>query len=274
MADLRRQLRAIDIPGDSAGEERSWRLIDAAFDELRPSGSDGGPSRHRLRWLGATLLAVIAGTAFALTPAGAEVREWVSDAVDVGEPDAKPALTKLPAPGSLLVQTNAGTAIVRDDGSSRALGEFDDVGWSPHGLYVAAARGNSLEAITASGDVRWELDAEKPINDPVWSPNEGFRVAYRSGNELRVVWGDGTNDAKVGPSNDLVPAWQPRTGDRNILAYADSIGRIRVVDVDSGQVISRGGSPGTPLNLDWTRDGSQLLVVYRSSALVFDEKAQ
>ncbi len=38
------------------------------------------------------------------------------------------------------------------------------------------------------------------VSDPVWSPNEGFRVAYRSGDELRVVWGDGVNDRAIGPA--------------------------------------------------------------------------
>ena len=218
---------------------------------------------------------MIAGTAFALTPAGAQVREWVSNAVDdVGEPDAKPALTHLPAPGSLLIQNEAGTSIVRDDGSTRALGEFDDVGWSPHGLYVAASNGRSLQALTASGEIRWEVTGKNRISDPAWSPNEGFRVAYRSGEELRVVWGDGTNDVKVGASKDVVPAWQPRTGNRNILAYADRIGRVRIVDVDSGRVLARGGSPGAPISLDWTKDGSQLLVVYRANAQVLDARAQ
>lgn len=272
MPDLRAELNDLEIPGSRASETRAWRLLETAFDErVEPV------NRPHLRpgWLAAAALSLIAAMAIALTPAGAEVREWIRDTIgDVGAPNAKPTLTRLPAPGSLLVSAGTAVSIVHENGSRHRLGEFDDVGWSPHGLYVAAARGSRLQALTASGELRWELAGDERISDPSWSPNEGFRVAYRSGDELRVVWGDGTNASKVGASKDLVPAWQPRTGNRNVLAYADRIGRIRIVDVDSGRLLARGGSPGVPLSLDWTRDGSQLLVVYRANAQVLDARAR
>ena len=239
-------------------------MIEAAFDErLRgrrraAAGGRGGSSRRCCR---SSVPRVIA-----LTPAGAEVREWISDTIDdVGEPDAKPALTRLPAPGSLLVSAGAGTSIV-----SRGRVARDRSGLRRRRLVAArplrrGRRGPEAQARSPrSGEVRWEITGA-PVSDPVWSPNEGFRVAYRSGDELRVVWGDGTNDARVGASAAVAPAWQPRTGKRNVLAYADRVGRVRIVDADTGELLGAAGSPAAPVDLDWTRDGSQLLVLHRDS---------
>ena len=243
MPDLGRELRRIEIPGAAASEGRAWRLLDAAYEER---GTERAPMpgwpRRRLRWLGASMLALIVGAAVAWTPAGAAVREWIGDAIDdVGEPDARPVLTHLPAQGSLLVQSNAGIAVIHEDGSRRILGDFDEAGWSPHGLYVAAADGRQLKAISADGELRWSVTRGR-ISDPVWSPNEGYRVAYRSGDQLRVIWGDGTNDAAIGGAAGVAAAWQPRTGSRNVLAYADRNGRVKIVNTDGGQVLARAGS--------------------------------
>ena len=274
MADLRQQLQAIDIPGDSAGEERSWRLIDAAFDELRPSGTDRISGRHRLRWLGASALALIAGTAFALTPAGAEVREWLSNAVDdVGEPDAKPSSDPSSGPRLPARSDNRRDTIVRDDGSTRTLGEFDDVGWSPHGLYVAAVE---RQEFAGSSPPPGRFVGRSPVRTGSATP-PGPRMRA-SGSPTGAAKSCGRlgrrNQRREGrASKDVVPAWQPRTGHRNILAYADRIGRVRIVDVDSGRVLARGWLAGGPDSLDWTRDGSQLLLVYRANAQVLDAKA-
>jgi hypothetical protein len=271
VADLRAEMAQLEVPDAAASEERAWRLLDSAFDERT-----GTEKAHGFPRLPAAAIAVVAMLLLALTPAGAEVRDWIREAIgDVGEPDARPALTHLPAPGALLVTTGSSVSVVREDGSHRRLGRFDDVAWSPHGLYVATAAGRTLSARASSGGPRWEIKGSRSISDPAWSPNEGFRVAYRDGDELRVAWGDGTNDAAIGPSRDVTPAWQPRTGSRNVLAYADRrFGRIRIVDVDSGQIIARGQSPGTPIDLDWSRDGSQLLVTYRAGAVALDTRAR
>jgi len=127
MPDLGRELRRIEIPGAAVSEDRAWRLLDAAYAER---GTERAPMsgwpRRRLRWLAASMLTLIVGAAVAWTPAGAAVREWIGDAIDdVGEPDARPVLTHLPAPGSLLVRSNAGIAVVHEDGSRRILGDFD-----------------------------------------------------------------------------------------------------------------------------------------------------
>ncbi len=66
----------------------------------RPRPGRPDPRSRRL------ILAVAAGAvalAIGLSPAGAKVGDLVSDVVGIGEPDAKPALRSLPAPGELLV---------------------------------------------------------------------------------------------------------------------------------------------------------------------------
>lgn len=268
MPDLRTELERIRIPEAEASERQARLLIEAAFDER----SEGTLERRRRPgWIAAALLSLIGATVIALTPAGAEVREWIKDTVaDVGEPNAKPALTRLPAPGSLLVSAGRNTWIVSEAGERSRLGGFDDVGWSPHGLYVATAEGRSLSARTAAGEVRWEIGADAAVSDPVWSPNEGFRVAYRSGEELRVVWGDGVNDRAIGPAAAVTPAWKPRAGKRNVLAYVDPAGGVRIVDSDTGKLLGAAQTPRMPVDLDWTRDGSQLLVLYGDSIRILD----
>jgi hypothetical protein len=268
MPDLRTELERIRIPDAEEHERQARLLIEAAFDER--SGGSGERRRHP-GWIAAAVLSLIGATVIALTPAGAEVRQWIKDTVaDVGEPNAKPALTRLPAPGSLLVSAGRSTWIVSEAGERSRLGRFDDVGWSPHGLYVATGEGRSLSARTAAGEVRWEIGADAAVSDPVWSPNEGFRVAYRSGDQLRVVWGDGVNDSAIGPSAAVTPAWKPRTGKRNVLAYADPVGRVRIVDADTGELLGESASPVMPIGLEWNRDGSQLLVLHRNSIRILD----
>ena len=271
MPDLGRELRRIEVPGAAASEGRAWRLLDAAYEER---GAERAPMpewpRRRLRWLAASMLTLIVGAAVAWTPAGAAVREWIGDAIDdVGEPDARPVLTHLPAPGSLLVQSTPG---------SRSSTRMDRGGSSvtstkPAGRLTASTSppptddSSRRSAPTASSAGR---SPGGRISDPVWSPNEGYRVAYRSGDQLRVIWGDGTNDAAIGGAAGVAAAWQPRTGSRNVLAYADRNGRVKIVDTDGGQVLARGGSFDVPVELDWTRDGSRLLVLYRDSMQVVD----
>ena len=268
MPDLRSELERIRVPEAEESERQARLLIEAAFDE-RSAGA--GDRRRRPGRIVAAMLSLIGASVIALTPAGAEVREWIKDTVtDVGEPNAKPALTRLPAPGSLLVSAGRGAWTVSGGGARDRLGTFDDVGWSPHGLYVATAEGRSLSARTAAGETRWEIEADAAVTDPVWSPNEGYRVAYRSGDELRVVWGDGVNDRAIGAAVAVAPAWKPRAGKRNVLAYADPTGHVRIVDADTGELLGAARSPAAPVDLDWTRDGSQLLVLLRDSIRVLD----
>jgi hypothetical protein len=264
---LREELEDIPVPEADAAERRAWELVAAAYED-RPAEVSPARRRHR-PVVAAAMLAALGAVALALTPAGAAVTDWIGETLDPGRDDAKPALTRLPAAGQLLVTSDAGAWIVRDDGSRRLLGDYDEATWSPHARYVAVAQGRELSAVDPRGQLRWSISRRR-ISDPRWSPNEGFRVAYLSGGELRVVWGDGTNDRALAPAAPVAPAWQPRTGARNLLAYVDPRGRVRLVDADSGRGIAAGPRVAAPVELHWSSDGSRLLLLSRSALRVLD----
>jgi hypothetical protein len=112
--------------------------------------------------------------------------------------------------GRRLLATGAGgTWTVSADGASRRLGSWPQASWSPHGLHIAVAGRDRLAAIDSHGVTRWAL-ARPAVSDPRWYPPTGFRIAYISGSQLRIVAGDGTGDhplaAYVAP---VPPAWRP-----------------------------------------------------------------
>src|SRR5688500_16584515 len=178
--DLGRALRDISAPGESDAEARSWEVVRAAYAErepLRAPAVAGG----------------LALVAIALSPAGAEVRDAIRDALGIGIEDASPTLRSLPAGGELLVESAQGPWIVREDGSKRLLGDWEEASWSPHGVYVAVAEGRELAAVDTSGEVRWTFPAPGVVDDPLWAGDAAdTRIAYRSGADLRVIAGDGS----------------------------------------------------------------------------------
>jgi hypothetical protein len=260
------QVRALldrPAPDERAAEERGWRVLRPAFDERRVV-----PRRRHGRRALVALCAALAVTAVALTPAGAEVADWVRDAVDPGRNDARPALVSLPAPGRLLVTSQQGPWVVEQDGSRRLLGAFDDASWSPGGLFVVATRGRELVAVEPRGRPRWSLARPAPVSRARWSP-DGFRIAYLSGRDLRVVAGDGTADASL--ASDVAPAppaWRP--GARHELAFVDARGRVRVIQTDSGALRWRSQEPLAPAQLAWSADGRLLLAVTPARLTLLD----
>lgn len=270
---LRNELDATAVPGAGAAGERAWRIVADAVAERPPPGRVPLRLRRRLAAVAAFLVAALVAVGLVLTPAGAAVREWIGNAIDPGRDDAEPALTRLPADGDLLVSSGAGSWIVHPDGSKRLLGDYEQASWSPHGLYVAVASGRELAAVDAKGELRWSIDRRR-ISDPRWSPNEGYRIAYRSGDELRVIWGDGANDEALAASAPVAPAWRPRTGRRNVLAFAGPGGRIRVVDTDTGRMLATAPRLGRPLQLEWSNDGSRLLVLTSDALTVLGARGE
>ncbi len=263
---LQRLLQEAPLDGEAEARERSWRVINAAHAERtaapRPVVS--------VRRLAIALAATGALLALILTPAGARVVDAVRNATGIGEKNAKPALTSLPAPGSLVVESPVGPWVVHDDGSKRLLGDYEQASWSPHGIYLALARHDELAAITPTGVLHWTI-AGKAIGDPSWSP-AGNRVAYRSGDALWLAAGDASfHEQLVSSIAPVAPTWRPiahptsalvQAGPGvNVLAYVDSENRIVVLDTDAKQTLWTSDPQPRPSELVWSSDGRQLVAV-------------
>ena len=246
------------VPVDPAAEERAWAVVRAAYARHEPV------RRRRTAWPLATAAALAVVAAAALSPPGRAVVDAVRRSIGIEH--AAPALFRLPAPGRLLVSGSGGTWVVASDGSKRRLGDERQASWSPHGLYVIAAGQDELAAIEPGhGAVHWTLTRPR-ISLPRWGGSRtDTRVAYLSGATLRVVGGDGTGDAPIGPSAHVAPAWQP---ERHVLAYAPPAGGVLVVNADSRAVLARHGVRGAVLALAWSPDGRRLAVATRKQLVV------
>lgn len=259
--DLRAALLAVPVPDELEAQRRAWRVVAAAHAERERI-----PRRSRgLRPLLA-LAFVAALAAAALSPPGRAVGDWIRDRV-AGQEDAEPALVRLPAAGPLLVVSDRGPWIIRRDGSKRFLGAYEGASFSPQGLFVVATDGRRVVAVEPDGDPRWSVARPGPVADARWSPSPGFRVAYREGNLLRLVGGDGTGDRllarEVAP---VAPAWLPRPG-RTVLAFAQADGVVRVVDVESGEELMRTPSAPRIREIFWTPDGLLAVLTQRELRL-------
>lgn len=254
--DLADALRQEPVPDEREAEERGWRLVRQAYESRPPV------SRGRLPWgrrvAPLALVALLVGAL--ITPAGAQVRRWVADAISPGRTPSLPALTSLPSGGQLLVQSSSGAWVVHADGTKRLLGGYSDSTWSPHGLYVATARGHELAAVEPDGAVRWTLDGSGFISRPAWNRPDGFRVAYLSGSSLRVVNGDATRDHLLQRRvAHVTPTWMP--GRRYILAFVRPDGAVEAMSVDDGEEVLRTPPGPAPESVQWTARGARLLIV-------------
>jgi hypothetical protein len=253
--DVRGALLAVPVPDELEAQRRAWAVVREAYATREPV-----PRRdRRLRLLAAVaVLGVL--VAAALSPPGRAVGGWIRDRI-AGEENAEPALFRLPAAGRLLVVSEQGPWIVRPDGSKRLLGSYEDASFSPNALFVVVTDGRRVLALEPNGDPRWSLSRPTPVSDARWAPTPGFRVAYREGDELRVVVGNGTGDRLlVGGVAAVAPAWLPVEG-RTVLAYAGTNGRVHVVEADSGEELWSADPGAEPKQLAWSSDGGALLVV-------------
>ena len=247
-------------PGERESEDRTWEVVRDAYEErIRlPRKRDRRPIA-----IAVVAAVVVAG---AVTSPGHAVFGSLRDAVR-GERNAAPALLSLPAPHSrLLVQSDAGTWVVQSDGSKRLLRGYRNSSWSPHGLYVAAVRGNELRALEPNGAVHWSIGRMGVIRDPRWS-FDGYRIAYFTGSTLRVINGDGTRDHAL--SRDARPgvaAWQPAS---HALTYVNRAGNIVIRDVDRPAHVTVIRTHVIPRQLEWTRDGRLLVATGSHTIGVF-----
>lgn len=276
-------LREAAIPEPPEAEERGRRIVAAAFAE-RESGDRGARSELRGAMtpqtserrsrrpiprlaLGFSLAALLA--VLLLSPAGAAVRGWVGNAFTASAPRPEPTLARVPGGGRLLVQTGEGPVVVQPDGSRRLLGDYEGATWSPHGLFVAAVKKRTLSALEPDGTSRWSITAAQRVAVPRWSPS-GERIAYRSGFDLRVIAGDGSEDrllagstaagtppdARISPAY-VPPAWSP-TGE-NALAYVTGSSRLRILDSETGNVLAGAPALQRITWMDWADGGRKIL---------------
>jgi hypothetical protein len=253
-AGVRAALLAVHVPDELDAQRRTWAVVDAAYAEREPA-----PVRTRRLRLVVAFAVLAALVAAALSPPGRSVGGWIRDRV-AGEEPTQPALVRLPSPGNLLVVSEQGPWIVRTDGSKRLLGSYDDASFSPNALFVVATGGRRVVALEPDGDPRWTVTRPGPVADARWAPSPGFHVAYREGETLRVVGGNGAGDRLLAENVAAVaPAWRPGEG-RTTVAYASTDGQVRVVDVGGRQLWA--ADPGaTPEQLAWSDDSRALLVI-------------
>jgi hypothetical protein len=267
---LNRALWDAPIPEPAEAETHGQRIVASAFAERQGGERIGSashlPSLPRLA-LGLALATLLAG--LLLSPAGAAVRDWVDDALTASTPRPEPTLARVPGGGSLLVQTGEGPVVVQADGSRQLLGDYEGATWSPHGLFVAAVKKRTLTAMEPDGTPRWSLTAAQRVAAPRWSPS-GERIVYRSGFDLRVVAGDGSEDrllagstaagtptdARISPAY-VPPAWSP-TGE-DALAYVTGASRLRILDSESGAVLAAAPALQRITWMDWADGGRKIL---------------
>lgn len=240
--ELERRLRELQAPDEAEAEARAWPVVRAAYAERTPIHA-----APRLRRLALIAAGGAAALAIGLSPAGAKVGDFVGDVVGIAKDDAKPELRSLPAAGELLVDSSRGPWIVRDDGSKRLLGDYRQATWSPHGVYVAVADGRQLAALDSGGNVRWTFPAPGLVRDPRWGGSAvDTRIAYRSGNDMRVIAGDGdpaTDRLVARDVAPIAPAWRPVGHSKLgtpaaigfVVTFVDGDGRVRSVNVDTGE---------------------------------------
>ncbi|MDQ3739356.1 MAG: hypothetical protein M3389_00300, partial [Actinomycetota bacterium] len=134
--------------------------------------------------------------------------------------------------------------------------------WSPHARFVGAARRNEVFALDLQGRRRWTIPTSAPVEGVKWSP-DGFRVAYTTRDELRVVAGDGTGDRRVAAGDTGRAsvfgsfAWRPGVRE-HVLAFVkrDSI---FLADLDARRVLWRMTARDHP-GLAFSPRGDRLLL--------------
>jgi hypothetical protein len=257
---VKRELERIEIPGEHEARVRTWDVVRTAYAEREPEP-------RRVRFVRPVLAAgvVAALVAAALSPPGRAVVDSVRKAI--GVESAEEALFSLPAPGRLLVTSDAGVWVIADDGTKRLLGDYREASWSPFGRFIVAARDNELATLEPDGDVHWKL-ARPDVRLPRWGGTRtDTRIAYASRRSLRVVAGDGTGDHVLALRDpfEVAGAWRPDKD--HTLAFATNDG-VFVFDADNGNAFW-GTNDVHARSLVWSADGTRLLALTGEGYVVF-----
>lgn len=260
-----RALTRVRAPDEVGAEERAWAVVHTAYLHRVPSPRQRSRRRASLALALAALIGVLA-----LSPAGATVRRLLTRAIGVEH--AARALASLPAPGRLLVSGPGGTWTVAASGLTRRLGPWRQAAWSPHGMYVVVARGDRLTAVDPHGTPRWTL-VRPSVSDPRWYSPSGFRIAYLSGDDLRVLAGDGTGDHLLAAAvAKVAPAW--RADHPYELAYVTKRGALVVRDSDSGQMFWSTAAGVDAHQLAWSADGQRLLALSGPTVRIYNAEGR
>lgn len=268
--ELKRELQRIAPADELEAQRRAWAVVRGAYEEREPVAWHVRNLRPLLIAAAALVVLLIA----VLSPPGRALVGDVRDAVSGDEPTPppKPVLASLPTRGLLLVNSPRGPWLVRPDGSRRLLGRYWEGSWSPNALHVLVTRAREISALRPNGQVRWTIGRPRRISGARWSP-DGFRVAYLSGFELRVVAGDGTGDKVLRNRVALTPpAWRPRAEHELVFGTVD--GQIALANTDTGVTRWRApvGEPAT--QLVWSEDGQRLLALGERYLRIFDANGQ
>jgi hypothetical protein len=269
--EVRRALQQIQAPDELDAQRRAWPLVRAALEAREPVAWQ----QRALRPLLALAAAGVVVLAAALSPPGRALVGSVRDAVTSENVKPRPALTSLPAPGTLLVNSGTGPWLVRFDGSMRRLGDWWEASWSPNAEYVVVSRQREVAALEPDGDVRWKVARTGIVRGARWSSEvnpDDTRVAYLNRRALRVVGGSGTGDRELRAlAAPVAPAWRPEAFE---LAFSTVDGRIELVDAESSKTIWRTVPGEVPKQLVWSEDGERLLVLAEQSLRVLDSSGR
>jgi hypothetical protein len=253
-------------PLDEQAAARGWEAVRAAHAEREAIGPARRRGARRGVLLAATTLALLG--ALALSPAGARVSDWIDHAIH--PPPSRPAAA-LPAPGRLLISGLNGSWVVGHDLKPVSLAEFTEADWSAKGNYVVLNNGAELIVRDTSGRTYWMLTRPQ-ISHVAWSGGDGYRIAYRSGRQLRVVAGDGSGDRLLDPVTAAVtPSWRPGRSGAHVLAYVLPSGQVNLRDVDRPRSTQRVLVPPgrTVEGLAWATP-DRLLVLRGGGLLLID----
>ena len=221
------------------------------------------------------LLLVAAAAAAILVPRSRLPDGRSSDRCATRSTDEKvatqPALTSLPAPGPLLVNSRRGPWIVSFDGSKRRLGAWSEASWSPNAEFVAVTRRREVAAVDPQGEIWWSIARRGRVRGARWSSEvspRDTRIAYLSRRSLRVVGGNGAGDKEVRRLvAPVAPAWRPGEFE---LAFSTVDGRIELLDSETAKTVWRTVAGEVPRQLVWSEDGERLLALGERSLRVLD----